>query len=149
MSHYIHEDKIKELEIKANGAPPVFEKYKYNISKMSELHIIEKPITRTELKKIAEERFGDLVKAAVDIEQGIMAVGGEFHMDEQTALFEEKGSKQQNIWGINIYPDDTGEGFIEFDSMINLKPNQGNRTRNIQDRAIREKITSIVKRLVV
>ena len=111
--------------------------------------IIEKPITRQELKKIAEKRFGDLVKAAVDIEQEIMAVGGEFHMDEQTTLFEEKGSKQQNVWGLNIYPEETGDGFIEFDSMINLKPNQGNRVRNIQDPVIRERITSIVKKLVI
>lgn len=115
---------------------------------MSELHIIENPITRAELKKIAEERFGDLVKAAVDVEQEIMAVGGEFHMDEQVALFEEKGSKQQNVWGINIYPDDTGDGFIEFDSLINLKANQGNRSRNIEDPTIREKIISIVKKLI-
>jgi len=110
--------------------------------------IIEEPMTRAELKKIAEKRFGDLVKAAVDIEQEIMAVGGEFHMDEQTTLFEEKGSKQQNVWGINIYPDDIGEGFIEFDSMINLKPNQGNRTRNIQNQQILKKITTIVKKLI-
>jgi|SRR3989344_3914884 len=110
--------------------------------------IIEEPMTRAELKKIAEKRFGDLVKAAVDIEQEIMAVGGEFHMDEQTTLFEEKGSKQQNVWGINIYPDDIGEGFIEFDSMINLKPNQGNRTRNIQNQEILKKITTIVKKLI-
>src|SRR3989338_9189910 len=111
--------------------------------------IIEEPITRAELKKIAEKRFGDFVKAAVDIEQEIMAVGGEFHMDEQTTLFEEKGSKQYNVWGINIYPDNIGEGFIEFDSMINLKLNQGNRTRSIQDPVIREKIISIVKKLII
>ena len=86
---------------------------------------------------------------AVDIEQEIMAVGGEFHMDEQTTLFEEKGSKQQNVWGLNIYPEETGDGFIEFDSMINLKPNQDNRSRNIQDPVIREKIISIVKKLVI
>jgi|SRR3989338_2267630 len=111
--------------------------------------IIKEPITRAELKKIAEKRFGDLVKAAVDIEQEIMAVGGEFHMDEQTVLHEESGSKQQDVWGINIYPDRTGDEFIEFDSMINLKPNQGNRTRSIQDLVIVEKIISIVKKIVI
>lgn len=116
---------------------------------MSGLYVIENPITRAELKKIAEEKFGDLVKAAVDIEQEIMAVGGEFHIDEQTALFEEKGPKQQNVWGINIYPAETGDGFVEFDSVINLKPNQGNRSRNIQDPAIREKIILIVKKLII
>ena len=115
---------------------------------MSEIKIIKEPITRQELNKIAKERFGDLIKAAVDIEQEIMAVGGEFHMDEQIFLFEEAGSKQQNTWGINIYPEETGEKFIEFDSMINLKPNQGNRTRNIDNPDIRNKIVEIVNKLI-
>jgi len=111
--------------------------------------IIKEPISRAELKKIAEKRFGDLVKAAIDIEQEIMAVGGEFHMDEQIVLFEETGSKQQDVWGINIYPDKTGDELIEFDSMINLKPNQGNRIRGIQDPDIREKIIIIVNKLII
>ena len=110
--------------------------------------IIKEPITRAELKKIAEKRFGDLVKAAVDIEQEIMAVGGEFHMDEQTVLHEESGSKQQDVWGINIYPDRTGDEFIEFDSMINLKPNLGNRSRDVEDPKIKDQIRQIVNKLV-
>jgi len=118
------------------------------ILNMPEIKIIKEPITRQELNKIAKERFGDLIKAAVDIEQEIMAVGGEFHMDEQIFLFEEAGSKQQNTWGINIYPEETGEKFIEFDSMINLKPNQGNRTRNIDNPDIRNKIVEIVNKLI-
>ncbi|MEX2090820.1 MAG: DUF5674 family protein [Candidatus Paceibacterota bacterium] len=111
--------------------------------------IIKEPITRVELKKIAERRFGDLVKAAVDIEQEIMAVGGELHIDEEVALFEEAGSNQQNVWGINIYPNEKGEEFIQFDSMINLKPNQGNRTRGVDDLSTREKIIFIVNKLVI
>lgn len=110
--------------------------------------IIKEPITRVELKKIAEKRFGDLVKAAVDIEQGIMAVGGELHIDEAVMLYEEAGSKGQNVWGINIWPDRTGDEFIVFDSMINLKPNQGNRTRGIDNLEIKEKIISIVNKLI-
>ena len=78
-----------------------------------------------------------------------MAVGGEFHMDEQIFLFEEAESKQQNTWGINIYPEETGEKFIEFDSMINLKPSQGNRTRGIDNQDIRNKIIKIVNKLVI
>src|SRR3989339_1017590 len=103
---------------------------------MSEIHIIKKPITRAELKKIAEERFGDLVKAAVDIEQEIMAVGGELHMDKEVALIEQESSKQENVWGINIYPEETGDEFLEIDSMINLKPALGNRSRGIDNRDI-------------
>ena len=67
-------------------------------------------------------------------------------MDEQIFLFEEARSKQQNTWGINIYPEETGEKFVEFDSMINLKPNQGNRTRNIDNLDIRNKIVEIVNK---
>lgn len=111
--------------------------------------IIKEPITRAELKKIAEKRFGDLVKAAVDIKQEIMAVGGELHVDEEMVLIEQEGSVQSNVWGINIYPEETGENFVEFDSMINLKPNQGNRTRSIDDSVIREKVIEIVKKLIV
>ena len=115
---------------------------------MQEVRIIKKPITRSELKKIAEERFGDLVKAAVDIEQEIMALGGELHVDEEVALIEQEGSKQENIWGINIYPQETRNAFIEFDSMINLKPMFGNRSRGVDDSTTKEKIIKIVNKLV-
>jgi len=67
------------------------------------MRIIKSPITKSELMAIAQERFGDMVKAVVDIEQGIMAIGGELHADEE-ALLIEQGSKQENLWGINIYP---------------------------------------------
>ena len=115
---------------------------------MSEIKIIREPITRAELKKIAKERFGDMVKVAVDIEQEIIAIGGEFHMDESNILYEESNSKWPNTWGINIYPDKTGEGFVEFDSMINLKPNEGNRSRDIEDQNIKNKILEIVCKLI-
>lgn len=116
---------------------------------MSNLHIIEKPITRTELKKIAEERFGDLVKGAVDIEKGVMVLGGELHIDEALKLVEQFQSKGKDIWGINLYPEKTGDDMIEFDSMINLKPDLGNRTRGIDSLGIQEKIKNIVHKLIV
>lgn len=115
---------------------------------MSEILIIKEPISRTDLKKIAEERYGDLVKAAVDTEQGIMAVGGELHIDESIKLVEQESSKHENIWGINIYPEKHGAEFIEFDSMINLKSNLGNRTRNIDNDEIKERVVEIVNVLV-
>jgi hypothetical protein len=113
-----------------------------------EIRIIKEPLSRAGLKKIAEERFGDLVKAAVDIDQEIMAVGGELHIDEEVMLVEEAGSTQNNVWGINIYPDNGGDEFIEFDSMINIKPMLGNRTRGIDDPSIREKVIAVVKKLI-
>lgn len=115
---------------------------------MSELHIIEKPISKEELKKIAEERFGDLVKGAIDIEQEIMALGGEFHMDEANFLYEQRQSKSDNVWGINLYPDKAGDDILEFDSVINIKSNLGNRTRGVDDPIIQEKIREIVNKLI-
>ena len=116
---------------------------------MSELHIIEKPITKAELKKIVEERFGNLVKGAVDIEQEILVLGGELHVDEMTELIEKFQSKSNNIWGINLYPDKSGDDMIEFDSMINLKPNHGNRSRGVDDLAIQKIIKNIVNKLII
>jgi len=107
---------------------------------------IENKISLRELKLMAENRFGDLVKAVVDIEKEIMAVDAELHADEEKLLLE-NGSNQENLWGINLYPDETDD-FIEFDSMINLRPSWGNRSRGVDDENIRDKIIKIVNHLL-
>lgn len=111
------------------------------------MKIITEKIKLDELKKIAKERFGDMVKAVVDIEKGIMAIGGELHADEE-ALLLENSSKQENLWGINIYPDNN-EDLIEFDSMINLRPSQDNRSRGVDNPEIRNKITDVINKLII
>jgi hypothetical protein len=111
------------------------------------ISVIEEPIENAELSEIAKKRFGDLVKAVVDIERGVMAVGGELHSDEE-ALLLEKGSEQKNLWGINLYPEKSREELIEFDSMINLRPSQGNRSRDVSDPIARRKIEEIVNQLI-
>ncbi|MCU0653389.1 MAG: DUF5674 family protein [Candidatus Pacebacteria bacterium] len=113
-----------------------------------EIKIIKEPIRRDELESFARAGFGDMVKAAVDVEQEIMAIGGELHMDELEELLEKENSKHQNIWGINLYIEKTGDDFIEFDSMVNLKPAFGNRTRGVDDPETREKISGIVNKLI-
>lgn len=100
-----------------------------------------------ELKNMAEHGFGTLVKAVVDVEAGIMAVDAELHSDQE-ALLLENGSAQRDLWGINLYPDVEGEDWIEFDSMINLRPRSGNRSRGVDDPAVRDRIRDIVTRLV-
>ena len=115
---------------------------------MSEIKIITDKISLPELKKKAEERFGDMVKAVVDLEKGIMAIGGEMHADEE-ALLLENGSKQENLWGINLYPENKWDDFVEFDSMINIRPRQGNRSRGVEDEVTRKKILEVVNKLVV
>jgi len=111
--------------------------------------IIKAPIKKSELTEIAEEGFGDFVKAVVDITQEIMAVGGELHADEEVMLSEQEASKRADTWGINIYPEKSEREWIEFDSMVNLKPAQGNRSRSVEDSGIREKIKNIVRKLII
>ncbi|HVM76838.1 MAG TPA: DUF5674 family protein [Candidatus Paceibacterota bacterium] len=114
-----------------------------------EILIVKDSISKDSLRTIAKGQFGNLVKVVVDVGQGIMAIGGELHADEEVVLSEKEHSKRENTWGINIYPDKDGDGMIEFDSMINLKPAYGNRSRGVEDVAIQEKIKNIVRKLVV
>jgi hypothetical protein len=112
------------------------------------MKIVRKKIKLEELKKMAERMYGNLVKAVVDVEKGIMVVSGELHSDEENLLLK-KGSKQQNIWGINLYPDKyPSEDWIEFDSMINLRPSFNNFSRGVDDPKIRQKIVEIVNKLI-
>ncbi|HEY4489851.1 MAG TPA: DUF5674 family protein [Candidatus Paceibacterota bacterium] len=116
---------------------------------MQEIKILKEPITIAELKEIAAKQFGNMIKAVADVEKNLMAVGGEFHVDMQTLLSEVENSSGQNTWGINLYLNRLGEEFIEFDSMINLKPASGNRSRNVEDSKVQEKIRKIVDRLII
>lgn len=114
------------------------------------MKLVKDSVTVAELKEMSEKMFGGLVKAVVDIEQGIMMVDAPMHADEEYVLLEEHDSKQEHLWGINLFPDQAGtERFLVFDSMINLRPAWGNRTRGVDDPKIQEKIRTIVNKLVV
>jgi hypothetical protein len=114
----------------------------------NEVEVVRTPIDLAHLTDLAEATFGDLVKAVVDIRQGVMAIGGGMHADEEAALMD-AGSHQGDLWGINLYPGAIGTtGWVEFDSMINLRPGRGNRSRSVEDAAIRDQILVIVDRLV-
>ena len=104
-------------------------------------------IEKAELKKMSEKMFDGLVKAVVDMENKIMVVDAGLHSDQEKYLIE-RGSKQENLWGINLYPNKNKEEFIEFDSMINLRPRNNNRSRGVEDPKIREKIKVIVSQLI-
>lgn len=110
--------------------------------------IIEDSITNKELKIIAQNIFGDMVKAVVDVQRELVAVDAELHSDLEAFLLE-KGSKQNDLWGINFYPEIENEDFLEFDSMINIRPSQNNRSRGVEDEQIRKKITGIVQKRII
>lgn len=113
-----------------------------------EIQIVKDAIQKAKLKRIAEESGGDFVKGVVDIEKGIMAIGGEFHADEEILLMEREESERKNLWGVNLYPDRLGEEWIEFDSLINIRPSQGNRSMSVEDHDTRERIKKAVNLLI-
>jgi len=118
----------------------------YTVESM-ETRVIRDTVSRDDLTEIAKQQFGEMVKAVVDIEQGIMAIGGELHSDEEAVLLDQ-GSVQRHLWGINLYPDKPMAEWIEFDSMINVRPSAGNRSRYVESSEMREAIKRIVNRLV-
>jgi len=111
------------------------------------MKIVKSKIKIDELKEMAKKMYGNLVKAVVDVEKEIMVVNGELHADEEELLIK-RGSHPKNLWGINLYPELQGKDWIEFDSVINLKPHLGNKTRGVDDPKIKKKIIEIVNKLV-
>jgi len=91
--------------------------------------------------------LGDMIKAVVDIERGVMAIGGEMHADEEAVLLDD-GSRQVDLWGINLYPAESGPDWLEFDSMINVRPSRGNRSRDVEDPSVRDTIRRVIASLV-
>ena len=111
------------------------------------MKMISEKINLEEIKIIARAGFGQMVKAVTDIGRNIMAIDAEFHSDLEKLLLTD-GSKQEDLWGINLYPSETGNDFLEYDSMINLRPGYGNKTRSVDDPNTRKKINKVVYSLI-
>ncbi len=104
-------------------------------------------ISLDEIRALAQARFGDMIKGVVDLERGILLLDADLHADEEASLLAD-GSKQVDLWGINLYPDVAGEDWLEFGSMINLRPSSGNRSRGVDDPITRAAIAAFVTRVV-
>jgi hypothetical protein len=105
-------------------------------------------ISVSELQTLSDKMYGNIVKAVADIDKKLMVVDAEMHVDEEEYLLEH-GSLQNNLWGINLHPANYGtEDFIEFDSMINIRPRQQNMSRNVEDPAIQNQIKDLVHGIV-
>jgi hypothetical protein len=101
------------------------------------MQIVQSKITLEELKHMSAKMYNSLVKAVVDIEKGIMVVDMEVDADGEMLMLEE-GSRQEDLWGINVHPELEKDQMIEFDSMINIRPSQGNRSRGVDNKDIQE-----------
>jgi hypothetical protein len=105
--------------------------------------------TKTQLSELPLTFGTGFIKAVVDVSKGQVTIDAELHSDLEDEMLQ-NGSKQEDLWGINLYPSaEQGENFIEFDSMINIRPRQNNRGRGVEDAEIRDKITSVVYGFVI
>ena len=107
------------------------------------MRIVEGIISRKELSELAQDLYGDMVKAVADVDRKVLAIDAELHSDLERLLLE-SGSSQNDLWGFNLYPEQEDEDFIEFDSLINIRPRQKNMSRDVEDPEIRKAIVEIV-----
>ena len=112
------------------------------------MQILQNSIKRAELAALAENTFGDMIKCVADIKLGLLALDAELHADLERLLIE-NGSAAEDLWGFNLYPEEEGEDFIEYDSLINIRSWQNNPSRDVQDPDIREAIMQIVGQFII
>ena len=111
------------------------------------MRLVDSPIARSFLKMELMTHFGTVVKAVVDVRRRVMAVDAELHADEESFLLE-GGSRQEDLWGINLYPDKNRDEFIDYTSLINIRPAQGNTSMEVASPGLRELIRDIVFELI-
>lgn len=111
------------------------------------MEILTSRVNLDYIRDLSQNWYGEMIKAVADVENGLIAVDAELHSDLERLLLE-NGSNQESLWGFNIYPELDGEDFVEFDSLINIRPRQNNRSRDVEDPQVREKIISIVNEFI-
>ena len=112
------------------------------------MQILQQPISREELRVLAQNTFGDMIKCVADVRDGLLAIDADLHSDLEKLLLD-NGSAGEDLWGFNLWVDESGDDFIEYDSLINIRSWQGNPTRDVLDPENRAAIKDIVSRFIV
>ena len=119
----------------------------YSMAMQDEIVVVDRRLEPTELARLVTLFFEDMVKYVVDVRLGVAAVGGQLHADAE-ALLLARGSGQQDLWGANYYPGRGEENCIEYTSLINIRPAQGNRGMEVTDDAVRRRIRDVTFELI-
>ena len=90
-----------------------------------------------ELRKL----FDIYIKTVIDVRRKVCSAGCDRHFDSEKILLEQ-GSKQEDLWGGGI---DLETMVIDCNSIINIRPNQGNPSNEIQNAKIREEFEKLTK----
>ncbi|OGW83799.1 MAG: hypothetical protein A3C47_04815 [Omnitrophica bacterium RIFCSPHIGHO2_02_FULL_51_18] len=111
------------------------------------MKIYKEKISAKDVNAFLGDPFSDMIKFVVDIKKEIIAMGGELHSDAE-ALLIQNGSAQSDLWGGNLYPGNPKEKKIEFTSMINIRPRQNNRSMEIKDPSVKNRVSSILEKFL-
>lgn len=111
------------------------------------MEIVRTSVPLTYLRSIASKEFGIVVKAVVDVDRELMAINADMHADLERFLIENE-SNQHSLWGIYLWPEKTGDSFLELGALTNIRPRNNNFSRDVEDETVRARIRSIVGRLV-
>lgn len=114
---------------------------------LPDIVLIAERISEGDLAELVERFFLDMVKYVVDLERGVAGVGGELHADAEQLLLED-GSRQEDLWGANYYPGRGEADCIEYTSLINIRPSQGNRSMVIEEASTRDRVRDLTHRLI-
>lgn len=98
------------------------------------------PFTKEEIGKL-KEQFEVYIKTVIDVENKICSSGMDRHFEGEQILLG-RGSKQSNIWGGGI---DLETKTIDFNSFINIRPNDKNMSNEIQDPTTRSEYEKLTK----
>ena len=113
------------------------------------VQIVKEKISKEELARLTKESFGDMVKVDVDVKREILTIGGEWHSEGDELLSQGEGYSREHVWGVNFYPWNSPGKRIVYTSLVNIKPNLGYRTMEIQEKEIREKIHKVIEKLLL
>ena len=98
------------------------------------------PYTKEEIEKL-KEVFGSYIKTVIDIKTKTCSAGADRHFESEKELLD-KGSKQSSVWGGGV---DVETKDIDYNSFINIRPNDNNTSNEIQDAKIREEYKKLTK----
>ena len=116
---------------------------------ISYMKLVNDPLSIAELTTMGNRMFGGLVKGVVDVKKNILILDAALHADEEQELLKQ-GSSQDDLWGINLYPELYGtDDFIEYDSMINVRPSLHNLSRTIESEEVKKKIVDLIQKLII
>ena len=107
------------------------------------IHLLRQKATRQQVDEMLQE-LGSFIKLAVDIQRNILAGGGQMHADCESVLLQD-GSQQSEIWGADWIPSIQK---VEFDALINIRPNQQNYAMTIQDSNIKQRVETITRQIL-